>query len=214
MKLRCPYCKELFADKIPIACPKCGKSMKVPEKLQKIPYRFRKKKKERMAREAERELETLQRKSPDLSRKPIYVAIALFLLLGTGGLLLTKTKSGHQAPANDKTWLAKAGKDMAIMTIALNRYRADCGCYPTTQEGLAALILNPGNTNWGGKYINNIRADPWRSSYQYRLKDDAPKLWSCGPDGVDATGDEVFPADTNTINIINETVHPFGVYND
>jgi len=188
--------------------------MKVPEKFQKIPFRARRKRKERLERQTEREIESIQRKTPGFGNKRFIVFALIGLLFGAGGLLLAKSKSGRQAEPDHRVLTAKAGKELAILSIALDRFRADCGRYPATQEGLAALLLNPGPTNWCGRYVSHLRADPWRNAYQYRLKDDLPKLWSFGPDGTDGTADDVLPVSTNAIDINKETVNYFGHYKD
>ncbi len=60
------------------------------------------------------------------------------------------------------------------MPAALGIYRIDMGNYPTTAEGLQALISPPaGNPNvnlWRGPYLttNTIPLDPWKQPYQYQ----------------------------------------------
>src|SRR6185369_15766098 len=54
---------------------------------------------------------------------------------------------------------------------ALDRFEIDCGRYPTTSEGLAALINCPTNISsgqWHGQYIDEIPTDPWGNVYAYR----------------------------------------------
>jgi general secretion pathway protein G len=54
---------------------------------------------------------------------------------------------------------------------ALDLYFLDAGRYPTTSEGLSALIQRPGNTvAWNGPYLkgNLVPTDPWGASYVYR----------------------------------------------
>lgn len=61
---------------------------------------------------------------------------------------------------------------------ALDAYRIDNGQYPSTQQGLAALVLAPaGITTWRGPYLQGeVPLDPWRMPYQYQ---------SPGPNGKD-----------------------------
>lgn len=52
----------------------------------------------------------------------------------------------------------------------LDLYKLEVGRYPTTQEGLQALIAAPsGVTNWNGPYWKNgtIPKDPWGNEYKY-----------------------------------------------
>tara|TARA_B100001123_G_scaffold36255_1_gene37474 strand:+ start:2116 stop:2577 length:462 start_codon:yes stop_codon:yes gene_type:complete len=79
----------------------------------------------------------------------------------------------------------------------LFRYRVDHGTYPTTEEGLQALITAPGNSNnWSGPYLetNDIPKDPWQMEYQYRYPGAKNKegfdIFSLGPDKVES-GDDI-----------------------
>lgn len=54
---------------------------------------------------------------------------------------------------------------------SLDTYRLDVGRYPTTEEGLAALIAAPASAagKWNGPYLKKgIPLDPWGRPYQYR----------------------------------------------
>lgn len=52
---------------------------------------------------------------------------------------------------------------------ALDTYRLDLGRYPTTEEGLAALLVKPANAaKWNGPYLRKgVPNDPWGRPYQY-----------------------------------------------
>lgn len=53
----------------------------------------------------------------------------------------------------------------------LDTYRLDVGRYPTTEEGLAALMTAPpsAGAKWNGPYLKKaIPPDPWGNPYQYR----------------------------------------------
>ena len=54
---------------------------------------------------------------------------------------------------------------------SLDTYRLDVGRYPTTEEGLAALLVAPpaAGTRWNGPYLKKaVPLDPWGHVYQYR----------------------------------------------
>ena len=53
---------------------------------------------------------------------------------------------------------------------ALQSYRIDTGHFPSTAQGLNALVTAPGEeARWHGPYMQNeIPPDPWGSAYQYR----------------------------------------------
>jgi general secretion pathway protein G len=70
----------------------------------------------------------------------------------------------------------------------LDLYRLESGTYPTTAEGLSALVDPPvAADNWNGPYLKNREAltDPWGRPYQYRAPGQHGEydLWSLGADG-------------------------------
>lgn len=70
---------------------------------------------------------------------------------------------------------------------ALDLYRLDTGHYPSTEQGLAALVTRPGNeTKWGGPYLQKaVPQDPWGRSYAYAAPGEHGEydLFSLGKDG-------------------------------
>jgi general secretion pathway protein G len=50
---------------------------------------------------------------------------------------------------------------------ALNRFEADCGRFPTTAEGLSALVKDPGAAGWKGPYWQGDFRDRWGSTWGY-----------------------------------------------
>jgi general secretion pathway protein G len=71
---------------------------------------------------------------------------------------------------------------------ALDQYRLDTGHYPTTEQGLAALVEKPANeTKWDGPYLKkNVPPDPWGNPYIFKLPGDHGEydLISYGKDGA------------------------------
>lgn len=70
---------------------------------------------------------------------------------------------------------------------ALGLFHFDVGRYPTSAEGLQALIEDPGIDNWSGPYLDKktLPTDPWNREYQFRspgVHGDYD-LWSNGADG-------------------------------
>ncbi len=58
------------------------------------------------------------------------------------------------------------------ISSALELYRLDVGRYPTTDEGLTALVTAPSTAaGWAGPYLQKTSAlkDPWGQPYQYRI---------------------------------------------
>ncbi len=72
----------------------------------------------------------------------------------------------------DKARVAKAKNDIRALESALDIYRLDNYTYPTTDQGLDALIIQPTGApepaNWKqGGYIKKLNKDPWGSEYLY-----------------------------------------------
>ena len=87
------------------------------------------------------------------------------------------------------------------MKTAMLRYRMDLGDYPSTAEGLKALIVAPEDKvdRWNGPYIEakggETPRDPWGEPYQYRSPGthnaDGYDLYSKGRDHVAETADDI-----------------------
>jgi general secretion pathway protein G len=84
---------------------------------------------------------------------------------------------------------AKAAKiEIEQIGQTLDLFRLEVGRYPTTQEGLQALLTAPaGVPNWNGPYWkkNTLPKDPWTNEYKYASpgQHGAYDLWSYGADG-------------------------------
>jgi general secretion pathway protein G len=87
---------------------------------------------------------------------------------------------------------AKADIEVNIAT-ALKLYELDNGRFPTTEEGLNALLTAPASApNWNGPYLEKKPLDPWGRPYQYRSPGQHRPdydLYSFGPDGVESQDD-------------------------
>jgi general secretion pathway protein G len=83
---------------------------------------------------------------------------------------------------------------------ALGVYELDNGVFPTTEQGLQALITQPagGNLpNWKGPYLDPpvLRPDPWGHNYVYRYPGqkitNGYDLFSPGPNGIEGDEDDI-----------------------
>jgi len=62
-----------------------------------------------------------------------------------------------------------ARTQIEMLGQALDSYRLDVGKYPSTSEGLNALVTNPGAQGWDGPYLKKaLPNDPWGKPYQYQ----------------------------------------------
>jgi len=78
--------------------------------------------------------------------------------------------------------------DIGQIAQSLDLYKLEVGRYPTTQEGLQALISAPaGTTNWNGPYWkkSSVPKDPWGNEYKYAAPGQAGAydITSLGADG-------------------------------
>jgi hypothetical protein len=62
---------------------------------------------------------------------------------------------------------------------ALNRFEADCGRFPSTAEGLTALVQDPGVPGWKGPYWQGAFVDRWGTTWRYE-SEGWPTLYSPG----------------------------------
>lgn len=74
------------------------------------------------------------------------------------------------------------------LSATLDLYRLELGRYPTSSEGLQALVTDPGNMpNWNGPYLkkSQVPTDPWGNDYQYRAPGEHGPfdIWALGADG-------------------------------
>ena len=89
-----------------------------------------------------------------------------------------------------------AKTDVRAIEVALDGFEIDNGRYPTSEEGLAALIAAPSTaTNWNGPYLKKSDPkDPWGNPYVYRYpgqnNPSGYDLYSTGPDGREG-GDDI-----------------------
>jgi general secretion pathway protein G len=69
-----------------------------------------------------------------------------------------------------KSEQAIAKSQIEAFSRALGTYRLDVGAFPTTEEGLSALVLKPeGAAKWNGPYLDRaVPNDPWGRAYAYR----------------------------------------------
>lgn len=117
-----------------------------------------------------------------------YTLTEMLVVIGIIALIaavLTPTLMGQMQRARAKS----ARLQLDTVASAVEVFRSDVGRYPTSQEGLKALLADAaGNTEgWTGPYLKDAKTlkDPWNRDIQYQLGTDGQtyKVVSLGADG-------------------------------
>jgi general secretion pathway protein G len=117
-----------------------------------------------------------------------FTLIEIMVVIMILGLLATIVVQSLRGAA-DKARRTKAQADISELKTALDRYYLDNGFYPTTDQGLQALVTPPtsgqvpGNYESGG-YVEQIPNDPWGHPYAYQSDGSSYTLTSLGPGGA------------------------------
>ena len=82
----------------------------------------------------------------------------------------------------------KVRQDLLAIQSALDLYKLDNGMYPSTDQGLQALVqkptVSPVPQNWKSDgYLQQLPTDPWGQAYQYSNDDEKLHIFSYGPKG-------------------------------
>ena len=106
----------------------------------------------------------------------------------------------------DKAAVVRAKQDVQALVTALNLYKLDNYSYPSTQQGLEALVQRPTGAptapNWKeGGYLDRLPRDPWGNPYQYLSpgRHGDFDAYSLGKDGQ--PGGEGYNADIGNWNL-------------
>ena len=106
-----------------------------------------------------------------MKRQSAFTLIEILVVVAILGILAAiVVPRVMDRPDEAKRVAAKA--DIAAIVQSLKLYRLDNGLYPTTDQGLGALVQRPATppvpANWKqGGYLERLPRDPWGSDYQY-----------------------------------------------
>jgi general secretion pathway protein G len=111
--------------------------------------------------------------------------LVVILILGILAALIVPKVIGQTSTAK----VGAARSDEAALGSALDNFRIDCDRYPTSDEGLEALVSPPSGleSKWKSPYIKELKADPWGNPYIYKCPGnggpDSYTIISYGADG-------------------------------
>ena len=128
--------------------------------------------------------------------------IVLIILVGLMAIVGPRLL-GSQKKADIRTAEVQIGN----LGSALKMYVVDMKVYPSTEDGLEALLKAPEDERlarkWAGPYIdgNKLPLDPWGNEFEYEYDalegddeggvPDFPRILSAGPDGQTGTDDDI-----------------------
>jgi general secretion pathway protein G len=121
----------------------------------------------------------------------IELLLVMVILVVLAAVVVPKfTARGKQAQVTAAT------TDVTSLETALDAFEIDNGRYPSSEEGLQALVNNPsGLPNWRGPYVKSVPNDPWGQPYVYQLpgshNPNSYDLLSYGPDKQEGGVDDI-----------------------
>jgi general secretion pathway protein G len=123
--------------------------------------------------------------------------MVVVVILGVLGALIVP----NVLPKVDQAKYDAAKADIAQIQTALGLYKLDNGKYPSTDQGLNALVEKPTGfpepKNWGPEpYLPKTPVDPWDSPYYYFSEGNQIEVYTYGADGVE--GGEGYDADLSS----------------
>tara|TARA_R110000850_G_scaffold79512_5_gene171438 strand:- start:315 stop:794 length:480 start_codon:yes stop_codon:yes gene_type:complete len=150
-----------------------------------------------MTKDMEQPGETPSPTSKKRKKRNGFTLVELMVVIFILGLLTTIVVI-NVLPSQDRAMVEKARADIATLGQALEMYRLDNLGYPSSSDGLQALIAAPASLSTTaryrqGGYIKKLPDDPWGRPYQY----DNPgrqgpgyDLYSLGADGAPGGEDD------------------------
>lgn len=130
-----------------------------------------------------------------MSCRRAFTLVELMLVVIIIGILVAMVMPRLSGRAQQAKETAARADIEANIGSVLDMYELDNDSYPTTEEGLSALLVKPASaTGWRGPYLKKKPKDPWGNDYNYRYPgNNGPDydLYSYGKDGSQGGGDDI-----------------------
>lgn len=144
-------------------------------------------------------LHSIRFRQPGFTLIEVMVVVAILAILATVVVTNISDEPG-------KARIAKAKQDIRAIESALELYKLENFDYPTTDQGLQALVeqptTGPAVSNWkSGGYLKRLPVDPWQREYLYVSPGEfgSVDIYTLGRDGV--PGGEKFDADIGNYDL-------------
>ena len=117
----------------------------------------------------------------------IEIILVISLMATLMGILISNLTSKQDEAMKDAAKLSMQQLSQKLQEYRIHNYR-----YPTTDQGLNALVSNPGSKRWRGPYTEQSKLkDPWDSEFGYESDGRNVKIISGGPDGQIGNEDDI-----------------------
>ena len=119
----------------------------------------------------------------------IELLVVVIIIAALAGMVLPRV-----LPMSDEAKRNIAKGDIANISVGLKMYRLHNDRYPSTSEGLNALMQRPSSArSWNGPYLEKRAVDPWKRDYHYKYPGAQNTIgfdiWSDGPDETSSSDD-------------------------
>ncbi len=134
-------------------------------------------------------------------RRAGFTLLEMVIVLGIiamilGGAIFSMKKIGNSAK------ISQVNGDFSSIETSLGMYKLTGGTFPSTQQGLQALVDKPTSTpvprRWA-QILDKVPLDPWGEPYKYRFpgkkRANEFEIYTFGPDGIDNTADDLSSQD-------------------
>ena len=135
--------------------------------------------------------------SAKIRRRAGFTLLEMVIVLGIIALILGGV--GYKMLGiQDAAKLKRVDGDFKSLQSVLSMYKLNAGSFPTTQQGLKALVDKPSSTPVPRRWVKlmpQVPMDPWENPYIYRYpgkkRANDFEIISKGPDGIENTPDDI-----------------------